>query len=439
MPRSSFYQTNSSPTEILEATEEATAEAVAAAEAAAVSAAAAATDATSADISADAAFDSSGDASGFADAAAASAASIVDANLIHKDGSITWTANQPLGGFKFTGVGAATANGELIRYEQIMVGDSGSGGARGLVPAPATGDATKFLQGDGTWADPGTAVPGTRLVDTGAGLTGGGDLSTDRTISIDTAAVTNAMLADMSTARFKGRTTAGTGAPEDLTGSQATALLSAFTGDSGAGGVKGLVPAPAAGDAADNKFLKADGTWTGAVALIASGTASAVTELDITLPADYKSFRLVLRGIYPSVQDTVILGRVSQDSGSSYHAAANNYGWQTLFLSSAAGPSQYGQEDLSATYIALASYSFDDFSYQPSLIDIAINPGGTNKLGSCQFSASGYHSSNGPFYSAGMAYLTTNASGGGQSRWTNFRILPSTGNFTCEYELYGYP
>lgn len=35
-----------------------------------------------------------------------------------------------------------------------------------------------------------------------------------------------------------------------------------FVGDSGAGGVQGAVPAPAAGDAAAGKFLKADGTWT---------------------------------------------------------------------------------------------------------------------------------------------------------------------------------
>ncbi len=35
-----------------------------------------------------------------------------------------------------------------------------------------------------------------------------------------------------------------------------------MVGDSGAGGVKGAVPAPAAGDAAANKFLKADGTWS---------------------------------------------------------------------------------------------------------------------------------------------------------------------------------
>ena len=34
-----------------------------------------------------------------------------------------------------------------------------------------------------------------------------------------------------------------------------------FTGDSGSGGVHGLVPAPASGDAAANKFLNAAGTW----------------------------------------------------------------------------------------------------------------------------------------------------------------------------------
>lgn len=37
-----------------------------------------------------------------------------------------------------------------------FVGDSGSGGTKGLVKAPTTGDATKFLKGDGTWA----SIPG---------------------------------------------------------------------------------------------------------------------------------------------------------------------------------------------------------------------------------------------------------------------------------------
>lgn len=32
-----------------------------------------------------------------------------------------------------------------------VIGDSGSGGRKGMVPAPASGDATKFLRGDATW------------------------------------------------------------------------------------------------------------------------------------------------------------------------------------------------------------------------------------------------------------------------------------------------
>jgi len=118
-----------------------------------------------------------------------------------------------------------------------LVGDSGSGGTKGLAPAPASGDAAagKFLKADGTWAAP--------------------------TATVADDSITNAKLANVATATFKGRTTAGTGDPEDLTATQATALLNNVVGDSGSGGTKGLVPAPASGDAAANKFLKADGTW----------------------------------------------------------------------------------------------------------------------------------------------------------------------------------
>lgn len=57
-----------------------------------------------------------------------------------------------------------------------------------------------------------------------------------------------------------------------------TANLDAMVGDSGAGGTKGLVPAPAAGDAAAGKFLKADGTWT-----VVSGGVSDGDKGDITV------------------------------------------------------------------------------------------------------------------------------------------------------------
>lgn len=45
------------------------------------------------------------------------------------------------------------------------------------------------------------------------------------------------------------------------TPTQVTATLINMVGDSGSGGTKGLVPAPAAGDAAQNDFLSAAGTW----------------------------------------------------------------------------------------------------------------------------------------------------------------------------------
>lgn len=116
-----------------------------------------------------------------------------------------------------------------------FVGDTGSGGVKGLVPVPAPGDAAadKFLKADATWS----------------------------AITVPDAAITNAKLANVPSASFKGRITGGTGVPEDLTATQATSMLNNFVGDSGSGGTKGLVPAPAAGDAAAGKFLKADGTF----------------------------------------------------------------------------------------------------------------------------------------------------------------------------------
>lgn len=204
----------------------------------------------------------------------------------------------------------------------VVVGDSGSGGTKGLVPAPAAGDAAagKFLKADGTFAVPSgtgitqltgdvTAGPGSgsqaatiandavtfakiqnittdRLVgrDTAASgdaeeisVTGGleftGSLSIQRSAltgdvtasagsnatTIANSAVSNAKLADMATQTIKGRTTAGTGAPEDLTATQATAILNNFVGDTGSGGTKGLVVAPASGDS--GKFLRGDASW----------------------------------------------------------------------------------------------------------------------------------------------------------------------------------
>lgn len=65
--------------------------------------------------------------------------------------------------------------------------------------------------------------------------------------------VANPALADMATGTIKGRSSAGTGDPQDMTGTQATALLNTFTT-----AAKGLAPASGGGTV---NFLRADGTW----------------------------------------------------------------------------------------------------------------------------------------------------------------------------------
>ncbi len=64
-------------------------------------------------------------------------------------------------------------------------------------------------------------------------------------------------------------------------------VLPVFTGDSGSGGVQGVVPAPTAGDTAAGKFLFADGTWatpsgTGNVAGPGTSTDNALALFDGT-------------------------------------------------------------------------------------------------------------------------------------------------------------
>lgn len=115
----------------------------------------------------------------------------------------------------------------------------------------------------------GKQASGSYITDLTGDVTASGPGSVAATIAND--AVTNAKLANMAANSIKGNNTGGSADPVDLTATQATAMLDAFTGDSGSGGVKGLVPAPAAGDAAAGKVLKADGSWGSA------GTTSPLT------------------------------------------------------------------------------------------------------------------------------------------------------------------
>lgn len=96
-----------------------------------------------------------------------------------------------------------------------------------------------------------------------AKVSGDATASSGGALTIANNAVSNAKAADMATQTFKGRTTAGTGDPEDLTATQATAMLNTFTSS-----LKGLAPSSGGGT---SNFLRADGTWAAP-----SATATAI-------------------------------------------------------------------------------------------------------------------------------------------------------------------
>lgn len=133
----------------------------------------------------------------------------------------------------------------------------------------------------GTWNDLGSGgssaltdshifVGNASNVATDVAMSGDVGIANTGATTIQNNVVTNAKLAQMAAHTIKGNNTGSTANASDLTGTQVTAELDNFVGDSGAGGTKGLVPAPAAGDAAAGKYLKADGTWTFQTAAIAT-------------------------------------------------------------------------------------------------------------------------------------------------------------------------
>jgi hypothetical protein len=126
---------------------------------------------------------------------------------------------------------------------------------------------------------------------TSASFNGSGDVT--GTSTIGAGVVTNAKLANMATATFKGRTTAGSGAPEDLTATQATALLDVATTS-----LKGLM------SSVDK--TKLDGVATGATANATdsalrdrsthTGTQTASTISDFSEAVDDRVSSLLVAG-----------------------------------------------------------------------------------------------------------------------------------------------
>lgn len=169
---------------------------------------------------------------------------------------------------------------EAIDQLGPFVGTDGTtAGQAGLVPAPATTDADKYLKSDGTWGEGGASAV---LYDTTGQNTDG---------AMTQKATTDAL------GEKQDALTAGDNmsiSPDNVISATDTTYED-FTGTDGTtAGAAGLVPAPATTDA--DKFLKADGTWAEA----GGGGGPEVVQVPGTSTTDVMSQKAASNLVYPT-------------------------------------------------------------------------------------------------------------------------------------------
>ncbi len=196
-------------------------------------------------------------------------AALPSANILVGNGSNVATAVGMTGQATITNAGVVVLDNSSV-IGKVLTGYVSSAGT--VAATDTILQAIQKLNGNQT-----TLASAKIIVGNGSNVATAVDMSGDVFIAnsgqttIQPGVVTNAKLTNVSTGTFKARATGGSGSIEDLTSAQAAALLPAYIGDSGAGGVKGLVPAPALGEAA--LFLRGDGIWA---APSGSGTVTSV-------------------------------------------------------------------------------------------------------------------------------------------------------------------
>ncbi len=205
--------------------------------------------------------------------------------------------------------GAAEIVGPYPEYTLNLTIPQGPQGDQGIqgVPGPAVADGDK---GDITVSSSSTVWTIKNLIVS--------------TAKLAAKAVTFAKMQDIATGRFLGRSTAGSGSPEELTGTQATTLLDAFTGAGGSNGVKGLVPAPLVADAAAGRVLGAGGAWVGQPrVLIQTQVASNSAQIDFTTGLDdtFDAYEIELTSVKAATDDVALMLRVGTGAGPTWQTS----------------------------------------------------------------------------------------------------------------------
>lgn len=213
-------------------------------------------------------------------------------------------------GLRFTGIPTANRNIIIPGTTKFYVVHNDASASYTMTIKVASGDTVSVSQGSKAII----YTDGTDVVKVAGSL----DDNAVATANIQNDAVTNAKLANMAANTIKGNNTGGSADPLDLTATQVTAMLNSFVGDSGAGGTKGMVPAPATGDA--EKFLKGDGTWAeNNGKLLGRGyasTASVITSTtaipyDTTIPQSTEGTEALTLSYTPVLSGSKLTVRVS--------------------------------------------------------------------------------------------------------------------------------
>lgn len=200
-------------------------------------------------------------------------------------------------------------------------------------------------------------------------VTGTGPGATATTIA--NGAVSLAKMANLAANSIIGNNTGSPAAPLALTVTQTTAMLNAFVGDSGSGGTKGLVPAPASGDAAN--FLAGDGTWSSVPAAKSSPLDSQNYALSASVATSAMTINLLNQsGSTPSGGNSCTFSFRSSTSASGVYTTVNVTSALSLVISSGSTLGQanavagylylYALNNAGTAELAISSTQFSDYS-----------------------------------------------------------------------------
>jgi hypothetical protein len=172
-------------------------------------------------------------------------------------------------------------------------------------------------------------------------------------------------------------------AVDALTGDATAGLVLAegqvMIGDTGSGGTAGIVPAPAAGDAAAGKFLKADGAWStpNLGDAIQVGTRASVTTT--TIPAAINAIRTSGYAVAGDGGDALYKRVVSEPSHAGKVQSADESWWEAIFGPEGVSVLAFGADPTGIASSAPAYYSAMAYAAAKKS-DIVVFPSGRYKI-----------------------------------------------------------